>query len=298
MTFLRSARRRSRNGIGPWLAVPAVLLFAVFVLYPLARSIQLSFFGSDLLGNPTRFVGFANYLEALVDTDLLRAIVVSIVIALLSMVLATGLALVAVLLLRGRMPGGAVFNTLLSLPFAYSAATASAVFAGLFAPTTGILNTVLGAVGIEGPSWTGDPVASVWAIAITTAWYEFGFAFLVLTAAIRDLPEEVVEAAMLDRANGWTLSWRILVPMMKPSILFLVIAQTISGLQTFTQIHVITRGGPSGATESVVYRLYEFAFGNGNPDFGRASVLAVVLILLIALVTALQFRFFRQDRTS
>ena len=294
----RGTRGWRQRGIGPWLIVPALILLLIFVFRPLFRTLQLSGYASDILGNPTRWVGFGNYIQLLASPDFMQTVVVSIVIALLGMALATVGALAAVLLLRGKLLGSSVFNVIFSLPFAYSAATASAVFAGLFAPTVGILNTLLAGFGVDGPQWLQDPIPAIWAIAISTGWYEFGFAFLVLTAAIRDIPSEVIEAAQLDGSGAFNLAGRILIPMMQPSILFLTVTQTITGLQTFAQIQVLTRGGPAGATTNFVYRLYQLAFGNGTPDFGRASVVAVVLILIVAGITAVQFRLFGKERAA
>jgi sn-glycerol 3-phosphate transport system permease protein len=292
------AAKWRRNGVGPWLVLPAAALLAVFVFRPLVRTLELSTYASDIIGNPTRFVGLDNYTSLFSDPDFLYTVAISVVIALLGMFLATFGALCAVLLLRRRLLGGGIFNVVFSLPFAYSAASASAVFAGLFAPSVGVLNIILGGLGVTGPHWLASPVAAVWAIAIATAWYEFGFAFLVLTAAVRDVPPEVIEAAQLDGAGGFRLAARILVPIMRPSILFLVVTQTIAGLQSFAQIQVLTRGGPAGATTNLVYRLYQLAFGNGTPDFGRASVIAITLILIVTAITALQFRLLGREKTT
>jgi len=286
----RAPRRGGRGGAGPWLVVPAVLLLGVFVVRPLLRTAELSLYASDIIGNPTRFVGLTNYGELLTDPGFVRVTLTTILIALLGTALAVTAALGAALLLRRRLPGGPAFSIVFSLPFAYSAASASAVFAGLYAPSVGILNVVLAGVGVEGPAWLSDPVAAIGAISIATGWYEFGFAFLVLTAAVRAVPPEVVEAAQLDGAGGWRLASRILVPIMRPSLLFLAVTGTISGLQTFAQIQVLTRGGPGGATTTVVFQLFQLAFGNGTPDFGRASVVAVVLVVLVTAVTVVQFR--------
>jgi sn-glycerol 3-phosphate transport system permease protein len=287
-----------RQGIGPWLIVPALLLLALFVFRPLARTAELSAYASDLIGNPTRFIGIDNYVALLQDPNFLHTVFVSIVIALLSMVLATTGALLAALLLRTRLPAAGLFNVIFSLPFAFSAAAASAIFAGLFAPSVGVLNFILSGIGIAGPNWFGDPVAAVWAVSIATAWYEFGFAFLVLTAAVRGVPPEIIEAAQIDGAGARKLALGIIIPMMRPSILFLVVTQTISGLQTFAQIQVLTRGGPADATTNLVFRLYQLAFGNGTPDFGRASVVAMVLMALVVGITALQFRLFRTEKEA
>lgn len=289
---------RHRPGLGPWLIAPAGVLLAAFLIWPLVRTVQLSAYASDLIGNPTRFVGLGNYANAITDPAFVRTLTVSLVIALLGMILATATALATVLLLRRHLLGRRLFTVVLSLPFAYSAASASVVFAGLFAPSVGVLNILLGTIGLPGPHWLQGQVAAVWAIAIATAWYEFGFAFLVLTAAVRDLPPEIVEAAQIDGAGPLSLAGRILIPVMRPSIIFLTVTQTISGLQSFAQIQVLTRGGPSGATTTLVYRLYRLAFGNGTPDFGRASVTAIMLIVLIGALTALQYRFFGRERSS
>lgn len=292
------SRTAAKAGLGPWLVLPALLLLAYFVFRPLVRTAQLSFYASDLIGNPSRFVGLKNYLDLVRNPAFGHTVVVSIVIALLSTALATGGALLIALLLRSRFTGSVAFNIIFSLPFAYSAASASAVFAGIFAPSVGVLNIILNGFGLNGPNWIGDPVTAVWAISIATAWYEFGFAFLVLTAAVRSVPAEVIEAAQLDGAGGGRLSFKILTPMMRPSILFLIVTETVTGLQTFAQIQVLTRGGPADATTNFVFRIYQLAFGNGTPDFGRASVVAVVLMVIVIAITALQFRLLGSDRTA
>jgi sn-glycerol 3-phosphate transport system permease protein len=295
--FVKPKRRLGKNGIGPWLIVPAIALLFVFLVWPLLQTIALSGYASDLLGNPTRFVGIDNYAALIADPAFLQTLGISILIAVMGTLLAIVPAMFASVLLRRNLLGRGVFNVIFSLPFAYSAASASAIFAGLFAPSVGILNVLLGDVGVTGPAWLSNPVAAIWAIAIATGWYGFGFAFLVLTAAVRDVPPEIIEAAQLDGTGAFRLATSVLVPVMRPSILFLTVTQTITGLQTFAQVQVLTRGGPGTSTTTFVYRLYQLAFGNGTPDFGRASVIGVVLVLIVAGITALQFRLFGRDRT-
>lgn len=286
------------SGIGPFLVLPALILMAVFLYRPILRGVQLSLYRSDLLGEPTRFVGLENYASLFTDPDQLRVLTTSLLIAALAMTMSVGAAYLVVLLLRDRLPSAGVFRTLFSLPFAYSAASATAIFAGLLAPSVGTLNAVLAHLGVDGPPWLQSTGWAVFSIALTTAWYEFGFAFLVLAAAMKDVPPEVVEAAELDGAAGPRLAWSILTPLVSPSLFFLVVTQTITGLQTFTQVHVLTRGGPSGSTTTVVYELYLRAFGSGVPDFGRASTIAVFLLVVVVLITALQFRLLNKKVTT
>lgn len=294
----RLAMRRTRAGLGPWLVLPALLLLAVFIYRPLARGIQLSLTGSDLFGNPTRFAGLANYVEFFSDPSFQRTLWVSLTIAVLSMVMSVGVALAAVLLIRKWLPGRGLFQIVFSLPFAYSAASASAVFFGLFAPSVGTINLLLAGMGITGPPWLQSTPWAIFSIIATTAWYESGFAFLVLTAAIKNIPDEIIEAADLDGSSGFRMARSMLVPLMRPSLFFLFVTQTISGLQTFTQIYVLTRGGPSDSTTTLVFDLYQLAFGQGVPDFGRASVIAVFLVIIVAAVTAAQFKLANRKADS
>ncbi len=270
---------------------PCLVLLAVFAYRPVLRSLQLSLFSSDLLGRPTRFVGAHNYQQLIADPEQSHAVLVTVVIAALSTVLATGGGLVAVLPLRwtGRR-GRRVAALVLSLPFAYSAAAASAVFAGLFAPAVGTINGLLGRLGVAGPPWLQSPGWALLAICLTTAWYEFGFAFLVLLAASGSLDESVLEAAALDGAGPWRAARSVIVPMLRPSLQFLVVTQVITGLQLVTQVQVLTRGGPAGSTSTLVYELYRRAFGDGVPDYGSASTLALMIMLLVLVVTGLAVR--------
>ncbi|MFJ9587589.1 carbohydrate ABC transporter permease [Streptomyces acidicola] len=277
------------------MVLPCVGLLLVFAYWPVVRGVVLSLYGNDLLGAPTRFVGLDQYAELFTDPELRRALLTTVVIAGLSVLLSVGGALAAVLPLRraARRPR-AVVSVLLSMPFAYSAAASAAVFAGLFAPAVGTLNQVLAHLGVTGPEWLRSPEWAILSVSIATAWYEFGFAFLVLLAAMTQLDQHVIEAAALDGASGLRLARSVIIPMLRPSLIFLLVTQTISGLQVFTQVQVLTRGGPADATSTLVFELYQRAFGEALPHVGSASALAVVLLLLVLLITAIQFRVLRR----
>ena len=277
------------------MVLPCVGLLLVFAYWPVVRGAVLSLYDTDLLGEPSRFVGVAHYVDLVADPELRRALLATGAIAGLSVLLSVGGALAAALPLRraARKPR-AVVSVLLSLPFAFSAAASAAVFAGLFAPAVGTLNQLLVHLGVAGPQWLQSPTWAILSISIATAWYEFGFAFLVLLAALSQLDQEVIEAAALDGASGPRLAWSVIIPMLRPSLVFLLVTQTINGLQVFTQVQVLTRGGPAGATSTVVYELYQRAFGEALPQVGSASTLAVALLALVLVITAIQFRVLRR----
>ncbi|GAA1577863.1 sugar ABC transporter permease [Dactylosporangium maewongense] len=272
------------------MVLPCLALLAVFHYWPLLRGALFSVYASDLLGNPTRFVGAQHYVELATDPGLRQVLVTTAAVAALSVVLAVGGALLAALPLRraARRPR-AVASLVLSLPFAYSAGAASAVFAGLFAPAVGTVNAVLAGVGVAGPDWLQSRGWAIVSVSVATAWYEFGFAFLVLLAALTRVDPGIIEAAALDGAGEWRTNWSVVVPAVRPSLLFLVVTQTVSGLQIFTQVHVLTKGGPGGGTSTLVYELYLRAFGSGLPDSGLASTLALLLVVLVLAVIGLQF---------
>lgn len=280
---------------GPALVAPALVLLLVFAYWPVLRSAWLSLHGSDLLGRPTRFVGLDNVAQLVLDPALRSVLLTTVVMAAASTALATSAAVLAALLLRraAARARGAV-SLVLSLPFAYSAAAASATFAGLLAPSSGIADRLLAAAGVSGPGWLIEPAWAVASVSVTTAWYEFGFAFLVMLAAVSQLDPAPLEAAALDGAGEWRSNLAIVLPALRPSILFVVVTQTISGLQVFTQVAVLTGGGPGSSTHTLVYELYQRAFGGGLPQYGVASALGLLLLVLVGLVSAAQMRLGRE----
>lgn len=293
-----SKYRLSRSGIAPLMVLPALVLLLVFSYMPIFKTVQLSLFGTDLLGNPTRYVGFDYYVEMFTEPDMFRVLATTVLITVGSAALAIGGGLLAVLPLSRLPKGGKFFSIVFSLPFAFSAAAASACFAGLLAPSVGTLNSILAGFGIQGPGWLQSGPWAIASIIATTAWYEFGFTVLVLVAATRNMPIEVLEAARLDGAGEFRLAWSVILPLISPTLLFLTITQTISGLQIFTQVQVLTRGGPAGSTQTLVYQLYDLAFAGGVADVGRASTFALLLLVLVAAISALQYAIINRRVTS
>ena len=172
---------------------------------------------------------------------------------------------------------------------AISAAVGALLWLLLFNPSLGLLNYVLSRVGIPGPDWLIQPNTAILAVAITTVWLTLGTNIIVLLAGLQGVPEEIYEAARLDGAQGLRMFSRITVPMVSPSLFFLLVVDTVGVLQVFTQIHLLTRGGPVDATRTLVYSIYLDAFQNFQ--FGYASAESVVLFVLVLCLTVIQFRF-------
>ena len=287
MTF-RSRDVRSL-AVGLAYLAPSLVLFAAFVFIPLGRTIYLSFFYTRSTGVPTTFAGLDHYVELLGSDEFRTGMFATLMFGLYTVPLGIAIGLVLAVLLNQRFRGVAVFRTLTSSTIAVSAAVGSLIWLLLFNPSLGLLNYVLSLVGIRGPEWLIQPTTAIIAVSITTIWLMLGTNVIVLLAGLQGVPEEIYEAARLDGARGFRLFLRITVPMVSPSLFFLLVVDTISVLQTFTQIHVMTRGGPVDATRVLVYGIYLDAFQNFQ--FAYASAQAVVLFILVLVLTFIQFRF-------
>ena len=199
------------------------------------------------------------------------------------------LGLVLATLLNQRLRGINVFRTMMASTIAISAAVGALLWLLLFNPSLGLLNYVLSRLGVPGPDWLIQPNTAILAVAITTVWLTLGTNIIVMLAGLQGVPEEIYEAARLDGAKGFRMFSRITVPMVSPSLFFLFVVDTIAVLQAFTQIHLLTRGGPVDTTRALVYGIYLDAFQNFQ--FGYASAQSVILFLLVLALTLLQFRF-------
>ncbi|SCL25787.1 carbohydrate ABC transporter permease [Micromonospora inyonensis] len=270
------------------LLLPSVAIFVLFIFWPLGRTLYLSTHANDIFGAPSAYVGFDHYVEML-SGEFLGVLATTAMFTLISVVPAVLGALLVVLLLESRIRGVRALRTAFALPFAFSVATASVVFAVIYNPAIGIANGLLGAVGVDRVNWLTDPSIALPAVGVATIWMNLGYNVLVLSAGVAAIPQEVVEAARLDGATGWRLARSVTVPLLSPQLFFLVVVSTIHALQSFGQIHILTKGGPDDATTTLVYAIYERAFAFGSADFGGASAQAVVLLLIMLVCTAIQF---------
>ncbi len=284
------SRRPREHLLAWWFLLPSVVVFGLFIFWPLGRSLYLSTHGSDLFGGAGRYTGLDNYRDLFAADGFGKVLVTTALFTLLSVLPSVAGALLVVLLLESRIRGTRFFRTAFALPFAFSVATASVVFATIYNPAIGVANGLLGRVGVDRVQWLTDPGIALPALCATTVWMSLGYNVLVLSAGIGAIPPEVVEAARLDGATGFALARRITVPLLSPQLFFLVVVTTIHALQSFGQIHILTKGGPDRATTTLVYSIYTEAFAYGSSDYGAASAQAVVLLVIVLACTLVQFR--------
>src|SRR6195952_1650150 len=257
---------------------PSLVVFVLFLFWPLVRTFKLSTTGQDLFGRANRSVGLANFKAVLQDPEFSRVLGVTAGYVLLTVLPSILLALVLALLLQHPLGGLRLLRSAFAMPFAYSVAAASVVFAALFNPAIGIANYLVTSLGFAPVDWLTRPGTALISIAITTVWMSLGYNMLVLLAGIGGVDDQLYEAATLDGAGTLRAAWSITIPLITPTLFFLIVVDTITALQSFGQIHLLTRGGPTGHTTTLVYWIYHTAFANGASDYGTGSAQAIVLL--------------------
>lgn len=277
------------RALGLALLLPSLLVFGLFIFWPLVRTFQLSTTGQDLFGRADRSVGFANFSAVLHDPQFGQVLAVTAGYVLLTVIPSILLASLIGLLLQGPLSGLRFLRSAFAMPFAYSVAAASVVFAALFNPAIGIVNYLVTSIGFAPVNWLTQPGTALVSVAITTVWMNVGYNLLVVLAGVGGVDEQLYEAARLDGAGTLRIARSITMPLITPSLFFLVVVDTIASLQSFGQIRLLTKGGPTGHTTTLVYWIYHTAFENGASDYGTGSAQAIVLLAVVIAITAIQF---------
>ncbi|NUP74597.1 MAG: sugar ABC transporter permease [Sinomonas sp.] len=276
-----------------WLAwiflAPTILGMGLFTLLPIVASIALAFFRWDIISAP-QFAGVANFVDVAGDPTVRIAFGNTIGFVAVAVVLQLGVALGLALLVQERLPNWlrVFFRSAFFFPLILSAASVSIFMKYLFNEQFGVVNWLLGTVGIPAVPWLTTPVGSASVVILVYVWQNFGFSFLLFLGALSSIPQETYEAAALDGATGWRKHVHVTLPLISPTTLVASVMAIINALQVFDQPYVLTRGGPGDSTRTAVMVIFETAFQ--RLEFGKASAIGVVLMLLIMAVTALQFR--------
>ncbi|WIE61484.1 sugar ABC transporter permease [Curtobacterium sp. MCLR17_032] len=283
-SWLRSDRR-----VGMALLLPASVVFGVFVFYPLVRVIVLSTQGTDIFGQPAGSVGLQNYVRTFTDPAFARTMLNT---ALFCVGVVAGrivFGLLIVVPLTAKLRGMPVFRALLTSPMVVSVSAGSVAFATMLAPGTGLVNTVIRQFGGQGIPWLTDTHWALASVVLVTVWGSLGFTVLLLVGAFGAIDPQVVEAAQLDGAGPVRTFWSVSLPLVTPTLFFVVVTGTVEALTTFGQIQILTSGGPADSSRTLVYAIYQQAFGSASANFGLAAALGVVLFLLVLGLSLVQF---------
>ena len=288
----------SRQAKAAWiLALPFMLLFSVFTAGPVISSLYFSV--TDIKSRDLRsplavsFVGLENYAHVFADDRFRQAAFNTAYFLIIGVPLTLGIALAAALALN---TGITKFRTLFRVgyytPVVTSIVAVAVVWRFLLREDVGLVNTILGWVGINGPDWLGSTTWAMPSLIVMASWRNFGTAMIIFLAGLQSVPVMLHEAAAIDGANSWQRFRHITVPLLRPTILFVMVTTVIGYLQFFEEPFVMTKGGPLDSTISMSMFTYkQFGFGN----YGFASATSYVLFVIIVCFSAVQFRFLRSN---
>ncbi|MCM3364085.1 MULTISPECIES: carbohydrate ABC transporter permease [Bacillaceae] len=288
--FLKEKKKQRLQHLfkGMLFLFPSILLFSVFLFYPLGKTIYLSFFLTDNRGDPTIFVGMENYLEIFKSPIFLQSLKSTLLFALYTVPGSIIVSLFLAILANEKLRGIGVFRTVFSSSMGISVAAASVFWMFLFHPTIGWLNTIVKAFGFESIGWLTDPNWALFSVSVSTIWMNVGFTFLILLGGLQSIDSYLYESADIDGAGYFYKLRRITIPMLSPTLFFVLTVTLINAFQTFGQVDMLTRGGPQNETNLIVYSIYQEAFM--NYQYGTASAQAIILFVIILVLTIIQFK--------
>lgn len=281
-----AAWRRRDRWWGYVFVAPQVVGMAVFVLLPFVASLVLAFASWDGL-TPLTWVGLDNFASQLQDPLLLRSIVNTLLISVITVPIGLGLAVVIAVALE-KLKTRTLYLVLFFAPVVTSTVAVAMIWQQMFRKD-GILSSSIATVfGIAPPDWLGDPRLALISVCIVTIWSSLGLNVIIFLAGLQNISPSVIEAARIDGAGAFALFTRIRMPLLSPIIFFSSIVAFISSLQTFDTVFILTAdAGPDNATRTIVYHIYDLGFGKF--EFGPSSAASVILLVLTLVITAIQF---------
>ena len=287
-------RSAVRGRIGWLFVTPAFIHLFTFALIPMGYALYLSFFKIHLIRDQRQFVGTFNYQYVLGDETFLNALWNSARYALLSVPIGMAVGLAVALLAHQKLRGVAIFRTIFYIPSIASGIALSMLWIYVFLPKTGMINTVLGWVGIDDTTdFLGNIGWAMWALVIMAALNGIGPKMILFLAGLVGIPQELYEAAELDGASRTRVFWKITLPMLAPTTFFVMVTSTIGAMHIFTPVYLMTKGGPEDSTDVVGYHIYKEAWIQFNT--GLAAAQSFVLLAAIVVIAVFQFRLQRNQ---
>ena len=279
-----------KSKIFPYLLVaPYLLVFGLLLAYPILRGFYMSLFDWGIFG-PKGFLGIGNYLQLFQEARFWNAFWNTLFFAALYVPLVVVLSLVLAVLLHKKIPGVSVLRTAFLLPLVINIAAAAIAVGWIIDPQIGMLNRLLSLLHLPSQAWLTQPGWAMLAVSLVTVWTSAGFNVIIYLAALDNIDPQLYEAASLDGSNGLQNLIYITAPLLRPITLLIVVLSIVLALQVFGEVYLLTDGGPFGSTTVLTFLLYEAGFTNF--EFGKAAAIGVIMTLLIAILSLIQFKVF------
>lgn len=266
--------------------VPSMLGYVIFSLLPMITAFYLSFTSWDIIGGSPEFIGIENYTNIFKSNEFYRVFknTLKFIIMYIPIIMISSFTLA--MLFDSKVKGVSGFRVLLFIPVLTSWVAGSIIWRSALNGQYGLINNILILIGIEGPGWLTDTSWSMVSIVMVSIWKDIGFFSLIIFGGLRGIDRTLYEAAEIDGANRFQIIKKITLPLVTPTLFFVLITTIINSFQLFPQVMVMTGGGPLGSTQVLVERIYVYGFRYFN--MGYATALSIILLLVIVLVTLAQ----------
>lgn len=282
-----------KSKIGWLFVAPAVLHLLVFAVIPIFYALYLSLFQWNLLKDDKPFVGLANYVNALRDGAFWSAMLNSARFTLMAVPLGMLVALLVAILVAQKLRGVSFFRTVFYVPAVSSGVAVAMLWIYVYLPDKGLINATAALFGLSSIDFLNKEEWAMWAIAFMSVWTGLGPKMIIYVAGLLGIPETLYEAAEIDGARGATRFWKITLPMLAPTTLFVLVTSTIGAFQLFTPVYMMTRGGPNDTTSVIGYHIYREAWQKFHA--GSAAVQSFLLLIVIAGVAYAQYRMMKSQ---
>jgi multiple sugar transport system permease protein len=290
----RSAADRRNARVGLAFTSPALLLVGAFALFPLGFGVYISLTNWPLVG-PYHFIGLSNYQSLIHNSEFLQSIVFTLKYTAIVTIPIFVVGYALAVFVRSNRRGTTVFRTLIFLPYIVGLVAESYMALVELQPSSGSVNFVLSKLGIASATtaWTVRTGLATTAICILVIWFASGLTMMLLMAGMQSIPTDLYESARVDGASWWSAERRITLPLLRRSIALSLIISVVGSFLAFNQFFIITDGGPGTSTVPVVMSIYQTAFA--DTDVGLASAMSVVLVIVVGLITFVQFHYLQGD---
>ena len=285
-----AARRQAVTGY--LFIAPAMVIFFVFTLLPVAIALYLSFTDYDVF-TKLDWIGLQNYSDVFDDEYFWRAFWNTLTYTVWSIPLSMAIGLGLALLLNQKLRGLGLYRTIYYVPVVTSMVAVAMIWVQLFDPLYGVISNALDSIGIKGIDWLGDPSLAMPSVIAVSVWKVIGWNMLIYLAGLQGIPEYLKEAAAIDGANRWQTFSKITLPLLQPTTFFIFVTSLIGAFQVFDVVYVMTGGGPANATTTLVHQIYNAAFK--ALDMGYAAAMSFVLFGIIMVVTIVSMRATRGE---
>ncbi len=270
--------------------LPAIILFLIFVIYPIFRSLYFSMYDWNGLGPATDFIGLDNFKRILTDKIFQKAVINNFLIAFLSLIVQLPISLAIAIIVGRDFPGRGLFRTIFFLPYVLSEVITAIIWLGMFNPNPdrGLINAILVLIpGVDPVAFLGDPKLVLVAIFIVLSWKYFGLHMLLFMAGLQNIPHEIEEAALIDGANQWQMLSHVTIPLLGGTLRTCAYLSILGSLTQFTLVWIMTKGGPVNASEVMATYMYRYGFVRFWLGYGSA---VAIVMLVIALIISLIYR--------